>query len=231
MAKELSGAAKRNRIADYMASLPEVFEVVEDNLIDSEPVIILQTKSRVITLYCDEKGNVVEDFEMLDGAGSKEEFLLKQEAYNAIRAYYNDYYTGARIKKSSFEEGVIKIELADRSVTLTYDAKAKLVEETDRAKRKPKEDGPAKAKEENKDMQQLSLFDMAPPKKEEKTTVLSTDSKEETSTYRKLLEGTIVINTCNNKKYKVKRDEGNVIEVFDKDYGYLMMARADLTVE
>ena len=80
-------------------------------------------------------------------------------------------------------------------------------------------------------MQQLSLFDMAPPKKEEKNTVLSADSKEETSTYRKLLEGTIVINICNNKKYKVKRDEGNVIEVFDKDYGYLMMARADLTVE
>ncbi|MBO6127373.1 MAG: hypothetical protein J6P79_00595 [Pseudobutyrivibrio sp.] len=117
MGKELSGAAKRNRIANYMASLPEEFEVIEDNLIDSEPVIILQTKSRVITLYCDERGEVVEDFEMVDGAGSKDEFLLKQEAYNAIKAYYNDYYTGAKIKKASFEEGILKIELNDRSVT------------------------------------------------------------------------------------------------------------------
>ena len=50
-------------------------------------------------------------------------------------------------------------------------------------------------------------------------------------TYKKILEGTVVTNVCNNKQYKVKKDIGNIIEVFDKDYGYLMMARADLKIE
>ena len=236
MAKGLSGATKRNRIADYMASLPEEFEVIEDNLIDSEPIIILRTKSRVITLYCDEKGKVVEDFEMVDGAGSKEEFLLKQEAYNAIRAYYNDYYTGAKIKKSSFEEGIIKFELVDRTVTLTYDSVNKTVEESDRAKRKPKEKSSAKDVQAKDNSGQISLFDLEPPAKKEQNkaailTQLKPDSIESEKTYKKILEGTIVTNVCNNKQYKVKKDIGNIIEVFDKDYGYLMMARADLKIE
>ena len=230
MGKELSGAAKRNRIANYMASLPEEFEVIEDNLIDSEPVIILQTKSRVITLYCDERGEVVEDFEMVDGAGSKDEFLLKQEAYNAIKAYYNDYYTGAKIKKASFEEGILKIELNDRSVTLTYDAKSKSVEEKDRAKRKPKEPIVTK-KEKTDDSGQLSIFDITPsPKKEPDIVIPDVDKLQEKSTYEKLVDGTIVTNICNNKQYKVKHDNGNIIEVFDDTHGYLIMARSDLKV-
>ncbi len=231
MAKELSGAAKRNRIADYMASLPEEFEVIEDNLVDLEPVIILQTKSRVITLFCDEKGNVVEEFEMVEGAGSKEDFLLKQEAYNAIRAYYNDYYTGAKIKKSSFEEGVIKIELADRIVTLTYDVENKVVEETDRAKRKPKEKPASTEAATSTDSGQISLFDLQPPTEDSRATDLFGPTDENQKVYRKFLEGAVVTNICDNKKYKVKKDIGNIIEVFDKDYGYLMMARADLILE
>ena len=237
MAKGLSGATKRNRIADYMASLPEEFEVIEDNLIDSEPIIILRTKSRVITLYCDEKGNVVEEFEMVEGAGSKEDFLLKQEAYNAIRAYYNDYYTGAKIKKSSFEEGIIKFDLVDRTVTLTYDSVNKTVEESDRAKRKPKEKPSSDASPAKEDFGQISLFDLEPPVKKEQpkseaaSIVPQVDSMEGDKTYKKILEGTVVTNVCNNKQYKVKKDIGNIIEVFDKDYGYLMMARADLKIE
>jgi YD repeat-containing protein len=245
MTKGLSGAVKRNRIANYMASLPEEFEVIEDNLIGSEPVIELQTKSRIIKLSCDEKGNVVEDFSMREGAGSKEDFLLKQEAYNALRQYYNDYYTGARIKQSSFEDGILKIELADRTVTLTYDANSKSVEEADRAKRKPKEVAP-KVEEKKPDTSgQISLFDLQQPEPKKAKEVKEVKTPEAPKTekipeitikpevekaYSKMPEGVSVKNVCNNKVYKVKKDQGNIIQVFDKDYGYLVMARADLEI-
>lgn len=261
MTKGLSQAAKRNRIANYMASLPEEFEVLEDNLIEAEPVIELQTKSRIIKLSCDEKGNVIEDFSMVEGAGSKEDFLLKQEAYNALRQYYNDYYTGARIKQSSFEDGIIKIELADRTVTLTYDANSKSVEEADRAKRKPKETAPKAAEKKADTSGQISLFDLQQPevtkapdvttapkvveeKKPETKTIAKPVEKEpkldvketvkamvqDKKEYKKYPEGLEVKNIFNNKIYKVKKDQGNIIEVFDKDYGYLIMARADLEI-
>lgn len=44
----------------------------------------------------------------------------------------------------------------------------------------------------------------------------------------KWVDGSIVKNICNNKEYTVKNDNGNIIEVFDKDRGYLIMARSDL---
>jgi len=61
---------------------------------------------------------------------------------------------------------------------------------------------------------QLSLFDF-----EEEAVVKDTG---------KWVDGTIVINICNNKEYTVKNDGGDLIEVFDKDRGYLIMARSDL---
>ena len=61
---------------------------------------------------------------------------------------------------------------------------------------------------------QLSLFDF-----EEEAVVKDTG---------KWADGTIVINICNNKEYTVKNDGGDLIEVFDKDRGYLIMARSDL---
>jgi hypothetical protein len=237
MNKVLGATAKRNRIANYMDSFPEEFEVVEDNLGESDPSIKLQTKTRIISLSCDGKGKVNETFRMRQGAGSREVFLAKQEAYNAINAYYNDYYTGAKVTKNSFEEGELKIDLEGRTVTLTYDSKTKSVEEKDRAKRKPKAKPAAKNELE---FQQMSLFDLTEnldkPKKttkkvekEEKSEPTVKIKKEENS-YEKWSDGITVKNICNNKEYKVKHDLGNIIEVFDKDYGYLIMARADLKV-
>lgn len=46
--------------------------------------------------------------------------------------------------------------------------------------------------------------------------------------HEKWPDGSVVKNICNNKEYTVKNDDGNIIEVFDKDRGYLIMARADL---
>lgn len=239
MTREAGSAAKRRQIANHMDSFPEEFEVIEDELGSSEPSIKLQTKTRIISLSCDERGKVVEDFTMRPGAGSKEDFLKKQEAYNAISQYYNDYYTGAKIVKKSFEEGLLKIELETRTVTLTYDAANKSVEEKDRARRAPKE------------FQQMSLFDL--PKKSKSaekadkpeikesvaTPAQDKDSAKKNSVkiatprdkkYDRWSDGTIVKNICNNKEYKVKKDEGNIIEVFDSEHGYLIMARADLVL-
>ncbi|MCR5196104.1 MAG: hypothetical protein K6D38_07275 [Pseudobutyrivibrio sp.] len=242
--------AKRRQIANYMDSLPEEFEVLEDQLDADDPSIKLQTKTRIISLSCDDKANVVEDFRMRKGAGSKDDFLVKQEAYNAISNYYNDYYTGAKVVKKSFEEGILKIELENRVVTLTYDAATKSVEEKDRAKRSTKTN--------NSSYQQITLFDLPKNKKsdintqqetkkvEESARKTQVDSEKKTETkvdvstnikpvvkekkYNRWSDGTIVKNICNNKEYRVKRDEGNIIEVFDKEHGYLIMARSDLVL-
>ena len=43
-----------------------------------------------------------------------------------------------------------------------------------------------------------------------------------------LIDATATKRVLNNKEYTVKNDDGNIIEVFDKDRGYLIMARSDL---
>jgi len=240
MASGLSVTVQRKRIASFMASMPEEFEVLEDMLGEDSPSIQLQTKTRILTLSCDEHGKVVEDFKMREGAGSKEDYLKKEEAYKAVSSYYNDYYTGAKVSKNSFEEGIIKIELSDRVVTLSYDAKNKLVEEKDRARRTPKprpsiEEELASLTKEEKEFEQMSIFDipaespLAEKKPEQKPTVNAEVDIYEKN-YDRWVDGTIVKNICNNKKYKVRKDQGNIIEVYDPDHGYLIMARADLKV-
>lgn len=134
---------------------------------------------------------------------------MKKEAFDAINAYYNDYYTGAKILDSSFDEGILKIDLENRTVTLSYDFESKLVEEKDRSKRK------SNLKEDN--YEQISLFDL-PKKKSDPAS-------------DKWKDGMMVINICNQKEYTVKKDEGNIIEVFDKEYGYIVMARSDLRLQ
>ena len=67
---------------------------------------------------------------------------------------------------------------------------------------------------------QLSLFDFEEEPVAEEAPIIKDTSK--------WADGTIVINICNNKEYTVKNDGGDLIEVFDKDRGYLIMARSDL---
>ncbi len=133
--QKVSAKIKRTKIADYMAALPESFDIIEDNLLEESPSVKLKTNTRMLNLHVDDAGIVVEDFEMLPDAGAKEEFLKKQKAYNAIKKYYDDYYTNAKIKESSFDGGFIKIELETRIITLTYNDKYSGVEEKERARR------------------------------------------------------------------------------------------------
>lgn len=230
----LSPSGKRNKIANYMDSLPEEFDVVEDMMGEKNPTIKLATKSRIITLTCDDKGKVIEEFTMKDSNGDKNEFLKKQKAYDAIIHYYNDYYTGAKVTKSSFEEGTLTIELENRIVTLSYDESTNSIEEKDKAKKSRKQ----------KPFEQMNIFDL--PKEKKAPTKSSNDDIENKqqeliksqsisvqttkSKYNKWNDGLKVRNIFNQKVYKVKRDDGNLIEVFDHEYGYLIMARADLEI-
>ncbi|SFI30974.1 hypothetical protein SAMN04487830_14018 [Pseudobutyrivibrio sp. OR37] len=59
-------------------------------------------------------------------------------------------------------------------------------------------------------------------------TLFDYENSQVENNHEKWADGTIVKNICNNKEYTVKNDEGNIIEVFDKDKGYLIMARSDL---
>lgn len=297
MPKELGARAKRNRIANYMDTFPEEFEVLEDNLENDNPEIKLQTKTRIVTLKCSELGKVEESFRMRRGAGSKEEFLVKQEAYNAVRSYYNDYYTGAKIKQSSFDEGYIKLELETKIVTLTYNSKAKIVEEKERARRGTKHQNsdegktklipkvsadvvrPTKIFEAPEELElELKLKETYPnrkidtiekPKRHRRTKAEMQATREtevkrkeeedfdpnqttldqfyETEfirgthdedfsgypikSYERISEGTIVRNIYSKKDFKVvKPSDNNIIEVFDKEHGYLTLARSDVKV-
>ena len=169
MSKELGARAKRNRIANYMDTLPEEFEVLEDRLTNDNPEIKLQTKTRIITLTCTDIGKIEESFRMRRGAGSKEEFLAKQEAYNAVRSYYDDYYTGAKIKQSSFDEGYIKLELDTKIITLTYDTHSKTVEEKERARRG--------MKQQNSDEGKTKLIPKVPDDAIKPTKIIETPEK------------------------------------------------------
>ena len=228
MRNALSIKAKRKNIANYMASLPEEFDVVEDCLEEDPPYIILQTKSRELTLTCTEKGIVQEDFKMLPGAGSKDDFLKKSEAYKAISTYYNDYYTGAKVIRNSFDEGLLKIEIENRIVTLTYDFENKSVEEKDRKRKQTNVKKPANPS--LKDDGQMSIFDL-PPKPTEEIDLDAGEDETSEKKYENWADGSLVTNIYNKKDYRVKHDNGNIIEVYDKEHGYLTMCRSDLTLQ
>lgn len=296
MPKNLGAKAKRNRIANYMDTIPEDFEVLEDNLDTENPEIKLQTQNRIIVLACTDLGKVEESFRMRRGAGSKEEFLAKQEAYNAVRSYYDDYYTGAKIKQSSFDEGYIKLELETKIITLTYNSKDKVVEEKERARRGTKQNnavtgkqgtGMASAHKETLNVDtnrlleiqnELKLKETYPnrkidtiekPKRHRRTkaemqAARETEAKRKEEedfdpnqttldqfyetefirgthdedfsgypikSYERISEGTIVRNIYSKKDFKVvKPSDNNIIEVFDKEHGYLTLARSDVKV-
>lgn len=44
-------------------------------------------------------------------------------------------------------------------------------------------------------------------------------------------DGDTVINIYNSKEYSVRNDNGSVVEVFNKDNGYLVMAKSDLQLK
>ncbi len=82
---------------------------------------------------------------------------------------------------------------------------------------------------ERNEYEQTTIFDFMDENKasddSERPAKIKTSSKD----YEEIKEGSIVTNIYNNKEYKVvKQSACNIIEVYDKDHGYLTMARTDV---
>ena len=78
----LGRRAKKNRIVKYINEFKEQYEILDDLLDQEEPEIKIQTTNRIILIKCDEKGNVLEDYKMRRGCGSKSDYLKSLENHS-----------------------------------------------------------------------------------------------------------------------------------------------------
>ena len=167
--------------------------------------------------------------------------MTKQEAFELVKKYYNDYYIGAKIKEESEENLFIKLELETKIVTLSYNKATNTIEEKERARRGTKQNNTIIGKQGTgmNSMLKATLEYIDKINNNEYTQATLDDyinnndnvSLGDNIIYPRIAEGSIVRNIYNNKDYKVvKPTENNVIEVFDRDSGYLIFARADVKV-
>ena len=134
----LGKKAKKNRIVKYLENEPSLrgYEVLEDALDNEDPSIRIQTKDRIITVYSLDDGTVEEDFRMRRGAGSKNEFLKKKDAFGEIDSFVKKNYKDAAITKTSFDESFIKVRTDNKNITITYDFDSREIVVKERARRK-----------------------------------------------------------------------------------------------
>ena len=90
----LGKRAKKNRIIKHLEQNLETkeYEVIEDRLSEEDPTIKIQTKDRIVTLFVNAEDLVEEDFRMRRGAGSKSDFIKKQDAFREIEAFIHKTY-------------------------------------------------------------------------------------------------------------------------------------------
>lgn len=134
----LGKRAKKNRILKYLETnlFLKDYEVLEDALDNEDPSIRIQTKDRIITVYSLDDGTVEEDFRMRRGAGSKNEFLKKKDAFGEIDSFVKKNYKDAAITKTSFDESFIKVRTDDKNITITYNFDSREIVVKERARRK-----------------------------------------------------------------------------------------------
>ena len=198
----------------------------------------------MITLSIDSNEEVQIDTRMRRGAGSEKEFIRKVEALLVLRKYVKRKYKDPNYV---IKESLDNIKVSDDSFiyTLTVDKSGEVEVKTRARKGKAnnvKDIKPEEPTEPVKTAKKSDIKDTKPvkesvkePIKKEGKELKSVPEKVEvkvalpkTKKYAKVEEGSIVVNRYNKKSYKAIRDEGNVIEVFDPDSGYLTMARSDL---
>ena len=120
----LGKRAKKNRIIKHLEQNLETkeYEVIEDRLSEEDPTIKIQTKDRIVTLFVNAEDLVEEDFRMRRGAGSKSDFIKKQNAFREIEAFIHKTYKKTdEITKKSFDESQMKVRTEDKNITITYD--------------------------------------------------------------------------------------------------------------
>lgn len=153
----LGKRAKKNRIIKHLEQNLETkeYEVIEDRLSEEDPTIKIQTKDRIVTLFVNAEDLVEEDFRMRRGAGSKSDFIKKQDAFREIEAFIHKTYKKTdEITKKSFDESQMKVRTEDKNITITYDFTQKEIIVKERARKKatpavqnitPAEDSPTKS--------------------------------------------------------------------------------------
>lgn len=219
-------------------------EIATDKLEANPPELKLTSDYQLITLSIDSNEEVQIDTRMRRGAGSEKEFIRKVEALLVLRKYVKRKYKDPNYV---IKESLDNIKVSDDSFiyTLTVDKSGEVEVKTRARKGKGnnvKETKPAELTEPVKSVKKSSIKDVKPVKEPIKESVKKEEKESKpvpekvevkvappkVKKYAKIEEGSMVVNRYNKKSYKVIRDEGNVIEVFDPDSGYLTMARSDL---
>lgn len=252
MKKEVGIRAKKNHLIKYLNEhfSSEEFEKIEDKSNIEDAYIKLQTKSRIITISSDKYGDISEEFKMRRGAGTKADYLKKQEAYIALNTYLKlNFPEDSVIKTNSFEDSLIKIQTEEKIISLLYDEKRKEVFVKERMRRGK---GVVKSKEntllkegktfnENKTIINSEKHPTNPTKKTNPTEIKKTESEERIDElikshqikqvrHKKLKEDTMVKNKYNGCIYRVLDDDNGLIKVTDNTKITYQMTIADLEI-
>lgn len=247
---QLGKRAKKNRITKYISDFFANDEIIEDGLEADDPFVKIQTKDRNVTLTVSSEGKVIEDFRMRKGAGSKADYLKKQETFQYLSAYVAKHYKNERITKESFDDGFIKVQTDTKNLTLTYDAKTNEVIVKERMRKGAKNNNVASDTQStamplkkskmtsNTIVKPEIISNTLPLKQEPQKKNTSANKEDETSNVsipkisckkQKVVfkENDKVKNIFSNETYQVVCDCGGMVEVYKDSVSY-QMATSDL---
>lgn len=228
----LGKRAKRNRITKRLEQNfnEKSYEIIQDGMEDEDPSLKIQTKDRIIVLSVSEDGNVIEDFRMRRGAGTKEAFLKKQAAFREIENFVaKTYKKDATVTKKSFDDSYIKVKTSEKNITVTYDFSQKEVVVKERRRKGLS----AEVKSEPKTplVKESSITQKASTAEKpitEDTSIPDVPAKEKVKKRKPTFkEGSLVKPIYSPEVYIVIEDCGNVIRV-ERNSATHMIAASDL---
>ena len=242
---------KFNQLKEDKIIYPHL-EIATDGLGANPPELKLISDYQLITLSIDNNEEVQVITRMRRGAGSEKEFTRKVEALFVLRKYVKRKYKdpnyvvkesldNIKVSDDSFiyiltvgKSGEVEVKTRARKSKGNTIKDTKSTESTEPVKKSATKDTEPVKKSVAKDIKLTKDPIKEPVKKEEKELKSAPEKVEvkvappKVKKYSKVEEDSMVVNRYNKKSYKVIRDDGNVIEVFDPDFGYLTMARSDL---
>lgn len=240
----LGKRAKKNRIIKHLEQNLETkeYEVIEDHLSEEDPSIKIQTKDRIVTLFVNEEDLVEEDFRMRRGAGSKNDFIKKQDAFREIEAFvHKTYKKTAEITKKSFDESQIKVRTEDKNITISYDFAQKEIIVKERSRKRaipsvqntpPAEDSPTKSVKKDAPQKKVVVKDTSPvvktvqkmPYERESDPDLLAIINSKRKKREPFVEGMKVRTLYNDGIFTVVEDRGDVVVISANQCSYIVAA-------
>ncbi len=234
MAKEVGNRAKKNHIKTYFEQKYKDATIIKDLLESNEPSLKFETNNRIITLSSDKYGNVLEDYRMKKGCGSKTDYIKKEKAYLEINNFKSKHYKGINIKNESFEDSFIKIQTDEFNITISYDFKTNQVIEKKRNRNKKietkQENKAVKSKKENTKRENTKKDNVKKDNTKKENTKNKDDNIEPLKKKRKVKfkEGDKAINIYNHLEYYVLSSKENIVKLNDSAGNFYMMTSSDL---